>query len=109
MLEPSPGRVSTTLRSVTSCPSYSAPYCCSLTAPAGTASKRLETRSAAAESPALPGCRSGIFVAIKRAAADAVPPSNVPGGPAGSKGSGAPSSENITAMTATRAGAKARR
>ena len=52
---------------------------------------------------------SSILVAINRAAADAVPPSNVPGGPAGSKGSGAPSSENITAMTATRAGAKARR
>ena len=82
---------------------------CSLTAPAATSANRSAARSAIAESPALPGVRSGVVVAIWRAVATAAAPSKVPGGPAGSSGAGAPSSENMPAITAISVGRNARR
>ena len=101
----SPGRVRRTFRSETSSPSLSvASKVCSLTAPAGMSPKRVATRSATAASPSLPGSRSGLVVAIWRAIAAARSPSKVLGGVTGSSAAGAPSSENMTTTTASRAG-----
>ena len=106
----SPGSVSRTLRSETSLAVVGAPRSvCSETAPAGTSSKRLRTRSAIASSPALPGVRSGAVEAIWRATPAARSPSNVVGGSTGSSASGAPSSENIAITTASSAGTNERR
>ena len=105
----SPGSVSRTLRSETCSPSWVPSSVCSETAPAGTSSKRLRTRSAIASSPALPGVRSGAAEAIWRATPAARSPSNVVGGSTGSSASGTPSSENIAITTASSAGMNERR